>query len=139
MLKHKKILIALLLVVLIVVSFLLALDNVCIPTNQTPIPVGPFIGIETGWNSTLGDCQALIDKVKDYTNLFIIASPLIISNESLLNQTCDYAYNAGMYFMPVFFQDFNYDIGTGYTPSLWFTTAKERYGNQLLGLYYYDE
>ena len=138
-LKHKKILLALLLVVLIVVSFLLALDNFCSPTNQTPSPLGPFIGIETGWNSTLGDCQALIDKVKNYTNLFIIASPLIISNESLLNQTCDYAYNSGMYFMPVYFQDFNYDTGTSYTPSLWFTTAKERYGNQLLGLYYYDE
>ena len=124
---------------LIVVSCLLALDNFCIPTNQTPIPLGPFIGIETGWNSNLSDCQALIDKVKNYTNLFIIASPLIISNESLLNQTCDYAYSAGMYFIPVFFQDFNYDIGTGYIPSFWFTTAKERYGNQLLGLYYYDE
>ncbi len=138
-LKHKKALISLLLVALMVLSFFLALNNFCIPTSQTPIPLGPFIGIETGWNSTLSDCQALIDEVKNYTNLFIIASPLIISSESLLNQTCDYAYDAGMYFMPVFFQDFNYDIGTGYTPSLWYPTAKERYGNQLLGLYYYDE
>jgi parallel beta-helix repeat protein len=137
--KHKKTLIFIFLVVLMLASFLVALDHFCVPTNQTLSPIGPFIGIETGWNSTLGDCQALIDKVKNYTNLFIIASPLIISNESLLNQTCDYAYNAGMYFMPVYFQDFNFDTGIGYTPSLWFSTAKERYGNQLLGLYYYDE
>lgn len=138
-LKHKKTL-SILLVVLIVASFFVALDIFCISVNQNSSSSGPFfIGIEIGWNSTLAECEALIDKVKNYTNLLIIASPLIISNESLLNQTCDYAYNAGMYFMPVYFQDFNIETDIGYTPSLWFTKAKERYGNQLLGLYYYDE
>ena len=138
--KHKKTLISIVSVVLIVAFFFVALNNFCNVTNQISNSSGPFyIGIETGWNSTLGDCETLIDKVKNYTNLFIIASPLIISNESLLNQTCDYAYNAGMYFMPAYFQDFNQDTGIGYTPSIWFTAAKERYGNQLLGVYYYDE
>ncbi|MGE5533762.1 MAG: hypothetical protein ACM3UN_05380, partial [Bacillota bacterium] len=123
--------------VLTVAAFFVALNYFCVLPNQTSGPF--FIGIETGWNSTLGDCEALIDKVKNYTNLFIIASPLIISNETLLNQTCDYAYKAGLYFMPVYFQDFYNDTGIGYTPSSWFTTARERYGNQLLGIYYYDE
>ena len=137
--KHKKTL-SFLLVVLIIATFFVALEIFCISVNQTSNSSGPFLlGIEIGWNSTVEECEALIDKVKNYTNLLIIASPLIISNEALLNQTCDYAFNAGMYFMPVYFQDFNYDTGIGYTPSIWFTTAKERYGNYLLGLYYYDE
>ncbi len=137
--KHKKTL-SILLIVLMLASFFVVLDILYISVNQTSNSSEPFfVGIEIGWNSTLGECEALIDKVRNYTNLLIIASPLIISNEVLLNQTCDYAYNAGMYFMPVYFQDFNHDTGIGYTPSLWFTSAKERYGNQLLGLYYYDE
>ena len=126
--------------ILIIATFFVALEIYCISVNQTSSSSGPFLlGIEIGWNSTVEECEALIDKVKNYTNLLIIASPLIISNEALLNQTCDYAYNAGMYFMPVYFQDFNYDTGIGYTPSIWFAAAKERYGNHLLGLYYYDE
>jgi parallel beta-helix repeat protein len=138
-LKHKKTL-SILFVVLIVASFFVALDIFCISVSQTSSSSGPFFtGIEIGWNSTLGECQALIDKVKNYTNLLIIASPVIIRNEALLNQTCDYAYNAGLYFIPVYYQDFNNDSGIRYTPSSWFTTAKERYGNHLLGLYYYDE
>ena len=122
--KHKKTL-SILLIVLMLASFFVALDILYISVNQTSNSSEPFfVGIEIGWNSTLGECEALIDKVKNYTNLLIIASPLIISNEVLLNQTCDYAYNAGMYFMPVYFQDFNHDTGIGYTPSLWFTISK---------------
>jgi parallel beta-helix repeat protein len=136
--KRRKIFIATVLVTMLVASFFVA-SNLLAPAKQTTGSSKPFyVGIETGWNSTLTDCEALIDKVKNYTNLFIIASPLIISNETLLDQTCDYAYSAGMYFMPVYYQQLN----TGafcYTPSLWFTAAKERYGDHLLGVYYYDE
>jgi parallel beta-helix repeat protein len=126
------------LVTILVASFFVA-SNLLAPAKQTTGSSKPFyVGIETGWNSTLTDCEALIDKVKNYTNLFIIASPLIISNETLLDQTCNYAYSAGMYFMPVYYQQLN-TCAFGYTPSLWFTAAKERYGDHLLGAYYYDE
>ena len=138
--KLRKILIATVLVVLLVVSFFVALDNLRVPAKQASGSSEPFfVGIETGWNSTVSDCKALIDKVKNYTNLFIIASPLILSDEAFLNETCDYAYNAGMYFMPAYYQDINNGTSIGYTPSIWFTTAKERYGDKLLGIYFYDE
>ncbi|MGA3288881.1 MAG: NosD domain-containing protein [Candidatus Bathyarchaeia archaeon] len=138
--KLRKILVAVVLVVLLVVSFFVALDNLRVPAKQTAGSSEPFfVGIETGWNSPVSDCKALIDKVKNYTNLFIIASPLILSNEALLNETCDYAYNAGMYFMPAYYQDIYNGTSIGYTPSAWFTTAKERYGDKLLGIYFYDE
>ena len=138
--KHRKILIAMVLVVLLVVSFFVALDNLHVPAKQTSGSAQPFfVGIETGWNSNVSYCEALINKVKNYTNLFIIASPLILSNETSLNETCDYAYNAGMYFMPAYYQDLNNSTSIGYTPSAWFKTAKERYGDKLLGIYFYDE
>jgi len=139
-LKRRKILIAMVLVVLLVVSFFVALNNLHAPAKQASGSSEPFfVGIETGWNSTVSDCKALIDKVKNYTNLFIIASPLILTDEAFLNETCDYAYNAGMYFMPAYYQQINNGTSLGYTPAAWFTAAKERYGDKLLGIYFYDE
>ena len=85
------------------------------------------MGIETGWNATAAQCEATIDQVKNYTNLYIIASPQVINNETALNEVCDYAYAAGMYFMPEFYQQF-FVNPTGYTPHDWFVAAKERYG-----------
>lgn len=132
------------LVALVVLSFFVAINNLHGPSKRTSDSAKPlYVGIETGWNSNVSDCKALIDKVKDYTNLFIIASPLIVSNETLLNQTCDYAYSAGMYFT-VYFQSLTMsDTQNGtippFTPSTWFGLAKERYGDKLLGMYFYDE
>ena len=137
--KHKRTITAAFLIALVFLSFLLAYTLLS-PAKQTPGTSKPFyVGIETGWNSTAEDCKALIDKVKDYTNLFIIASPYILSNETLLNQICNYAYNAGMYFMPAYYQDLNSPGYIGYTPESWFASAKVQYGDRLLGIYFYDE
>src|SRR5271169_382705 len=138
--KPRKILIVMVLVVLLVASFFAVLAYQRVPAKQTSGSSEPFfVGIETGWNSTVSNCRALIDKVKNYTNLFIIASPLILSNEAWLNETCEYAYDAGMYFMPAYYQDIFSGKILGYTPAPWFTAAKEQYGDKLLGIYLYDE
>ena len=141
--KKRNIFIAIFLAAIIIVSYFVALTALHLPTNQNSGSVHPFVGIETGWNSNFSDCKTLIDRVKDYTNLFIVASSLILSDETQLNETCDYAYNAGMYLI-VYYQNLtasdNYPgITSHYTPSVWFTAAKERYGKHLLGMYFYDE
>ena len=127
---------AVVLVAIVAVSLFVA-SNLFAPAKQNP--VAPFyVGIETGWNATVAQCEAVIDEVKNYTNLYIVASPQVIKNETSLNEVCDYAYNAGLYFMPEYYQQF-FSNPSGYTPNEWFTQAQQRYGSHLLGVYYYDE
>ena len=67
---------------------------------------GFFFGVAFGGNTT-NQAEQLIDRVKDYTNLFIINSWDITANETALTEICDYAVNADMnvivYFSFVFY------------------------------------
>ena len=123
-------------------------------------PSSPFyVGVECGYNNvTL--CEAVIDKVKNYTNLFIISSTDIIDNSTLLNEVSDYAYNAGHYFSVYFspihsYQDLGENMSTstvlpngtivhgGYyqstLPMAWLNSSKATYGDRFLGAYVLDE
>ncbi len=135
--NHRKIWLAAALIAIIVVSFFVA-SNLLAPAKQTAVSKPFYVGIETGWNATAAQCEAVINQVKNYCNLYIVASPQVIVNETALNEVCDYAYAAGMSFMPEFYQQF-FVNPNGYTPHDWFVAAKARYGDRLLGIYYYDE
>ncbi len=112
------------------------------PSNS----ISPFyVGIEIGWRANVTDAKALIDQVKNYTNLLIIASPIITSNEICLDQTCDYAYNANMSIM-VYWDSSEYspqEVANTephqYHPYEWIVKAKEKYGRHFLGAYFLDE
>jgi hypothetical protein len=54
-----------------------------------------FFGVTFGGNTT-SQAKLLINKVKDYTNLFIISSWDVTANETLLTEICDYAVDAKM-------------------------------------------
>jgi len=60
-----------------------------------------FFGVSFGLNTT-SEAKLLIDKVKGYTNLFVINSWDVTINKTALNEICEYAVNAEMHFM-VFF------------------------------------
>jgi len=94
-----------------------------------------FFGVSFGGNTT-SQAKLLIDKVKGYTNLFIINSWETSINETALNEICEYAVDAKMNFM-VFF-DFLSHIGYPWHLT-WLDTAKERWEKQFLGVYLYDE
>jgi hypothetical protein len=94
-----------------------------------------FFGVSFGGNTT-SQAKLLIDKVKDYTNLFLINSWDISTNETALNEVCEYAADSNLNFM-VFFDFISH---SGYPWHLtWLDTAKERWGNRFLGVYLYDE
>ena len=82
---------------------------------------------------TVAQGKLMIDKVKDYTNLFVLQSGLLQRDLESVDELGDYAISAGMYFLPYFG---NY-IQSSF--SIWLETAKQKWGTHLLGVYYSDE
>jgi hypothetical protein len=94
-----------------------------------------FFGVSFGGNTT-SEAKLLIDRVKGYTNLFLINSWEASINETALNEICEYAVDANLKFM-VFF---DYLSHIGYPWHLtWLDTAKERWDEEFFGVYLYDE
>src|SRR3990172_7146386 len=60
-------------------------------------------GVTYGFNTTQ-EAKLLIDKVKDYTDVFVVDSRDITftTNETLLTDVCDYAAEAGLKFIVYF-------------------------------------
>jgi hypothetical protein len=78
----------------------------------------------------------LIDKVKNYTNLFIIDSWNITTNQTALNIVCDYAEDSDLHFI-VFFAFISRTIYPWHQQ--WLDEANNRWGDKFLGVYLNDE
>lgn len=91
-----------------------------------------YVGVTYGGN-TVEQGKLLIDRVKGYSNLFILASGLLQRDLNSVNQLGDYAVSSGMYFLP-YFGNFIQS-----TMSSWLNNAKQRWGTHFLGVYYADE
>jgi len=96
-----------------------------------------YFGVTYGGNTT-SEAKLLIDKVKGYTNLFIVASWDISQNESALNEICQYAVDSGMSVI-VYFDYVFFDVEPWLWLQSWFETAQVRWGAKFLGVYLYDE
>jgi hypothetical protein len=94
-----------------------------------------YVGVEFAYSSNLGDLKALVDKVKGYTNLFVIGSIEVTFNETALNEACDYVVGNGLYLI-VLITDTNL---YSYEPFAWVDQARQKYGSHFLGVYRYDE
>ena len=94
-----------------------------------------FVGVEFAYSDNVGDLKDLVDKVKNYTNLFVMGALEISFNQTALNEACDYVVDSGLHLI-VFFTDstkYNYSIFN------WMVEAKQKYGDKFLGVYRYDE
>ncbi len=156
--KRRNILLAAVIVAVLVSSLFLTVEYFYLPDPPTVSPEF-YVGVECGYNNiTL--CKALIDKTKNYTNLFIIGATDIVKNVTLLDEVCDYAYDAGLHFAMYFspaqtYTDLGENITTSYTlpngtelqtpsyrsnlPIGWIKSAMAKYGDRFLGAYFYDE
>ncbi len=94
-----------------------------------------YFGVSYG-GQTVQEAKVLIDKVKNYTNFFIIGSYDLSTNETALNEVCGYAAQADLKFI-VFF-DFISRIAYPWHQT-WLDNAKERWGDKFFGIYLRDE
>ena len=94
-----------------------------------------FFGVSFG-QQTVAEAKVMIDKVKGYTNFFLINNWGIATNETALNEVCDYAAQAGLKFI-VFF-DLISRVAYDWHQT-WLETAKERWGDKFLGVHLRDE
>ncbi len=133
------ILAAILLIALISVSIFLTFNK---PSQQTA-PRTFYVGVEYAYGNQFSEVKALVDKVKDYTNLFVIGSPYLTFNRSALDESCNYLYNSGLNFIVLITSFPMYNDSNGYpandTVFDWIGNATVKYGSQFLGIYRYDE
>jgi hypothetical protein len=95
-----------------------------------------YVGVEVAYtNANTDDVREMVDKVRDYTNLFVIGSVELTYNETALDESCDYIYNAGLKIVVLLTNVTNYNFST----RDWLAKAQQKYGDSFLGLYRYDE
>jgi parallel beta-helix repeat protein len=143
-LRHRNIVAVLVLVTVLIVSLFLVATEFAVPVqSESEEPF--FVGVEIGWRANVTECKAVIDEVKNYSNLLILANSVIMCDEASLNETCDYAYDAGMHIIVWFGgetmspSDANVSRYITYHPYLWVIKAKQRYGDRFLGAYFKEE
>ncbi len=102
-----------------------------------------YVGVEYAYGNQIGEVKALVDKVKDFTNLFILGSVELSFNRTALTEACDYITAADLNLIVFFTSSTDYDYSrpgvSNYTVFDWMRDAQLRYGSQFLGIYRYDE
>jgi len=143
----QKYLVPLLLVVLLVSSASTALVIYAL-NNGNEAAHDVNVGVAFCGNTT-AEAELLIDRVKSYTNLFILnaAGNPIRRNQTSIEEICDYAVAQGL--QVIINVGFN-STDSPITPNrIWFWTLSslddikqrwtERWGDKFLGMYYSDE
>ena len=94
-----------------------------------------FFGVDAVFAS-VENTKLLIDKVKSYTNFFVIGSTAITWNATRLNDVCQHLNDSGLYFS-------NYVHPSlpeyNFSDAEWIREARQKWPSNFLGLYAYDE
>jgi hypothetical protein len=110
------------------------------PAQEADRKTPCYVGVAFGGNTT-AEAKAIIDRTKNYTNLFILQSGPISTNRTATTEVCDYATQAGLNLI-VYFGDLSPRVleRKGLTwRTEWVNNARSMYGERFLGVYYYDE
>ncbi len=141
--KRSTILFCFILITIIVSPLFLVALNVGIDEQDSDPDF--FLGVEYAIaNHSVEGCKALVDRVKNFTNVFVVDSVGITFDINNLNEVCDYVYDAGLYFYVFFISlvyesEGDYILRYNYYPHIWIADAKEKYGDKFLGAYAMDE
>jgi len=136
--KRKQGTVVCALVAMLLVSFAvntaLASTGSSILTIDKEIAPSFYVGVTFGGNTST-EGKLLIDRVKSYTNLFVIQSGPVSKNEAVMTEISEYALDAGLYLI-VYFGWFD-PQQPWQLP--WLNNAKQRWGEKFLGVYFDDE
>jgi hypothetical protein len=145
--RKLAVLTAALLIAVIVLSLFLVFTFFSNQTEARPF----YLGVEYAYGNNqtaqvqLSQIKALVDKVKDFTNLFVIGSVELTFNRPILDEACDYIYGANLSFIVLFTSSNLYTSSASvgfdenYTIFNWMSNASQKYGDKLLGIYRFDE
>ncbi len=93
-----------------------------------------YVGVTFGGNTTT-DANLLVDRVKSYTNLFVIQSGPVSKNETAMTEISQYAIDTGL----------NLIVYFGWLDPQqpwqlpWLKMAQQQWGDRFLGVYFDDE
>ena len=137
--RKYVILAAVLLIVLISLSLFLTVNMLRKQASTRPF----YVGVEFAYSNQFSQLKALVDQVKNYTNLFVIGSVGLTFNRSALDESCDYLFSSGLNFIVLITSFPMYNSSNGYPPGNtifdWMHNATQKYGDRLLGVYRFDE
>jgi len=93
-----------------------------------------FVGVEMAYDG-VEDAKKLIDRTKDYTNLFVIGTPDITHNVTKLDEVSQYAIDAGLNLILFMYPTEK----AAFDQAQWLADARAKWGDRFLGVYAYDE
>jgi hypothetical protein len=132
LMKRAKIL-SIIIILITTIGVLTAISYTSLSKNSDNKPI--HFGVTYGGDN-VEDAKTLIDKVKGYTNLFVIASGILQYNyNDTLLETCDYAVKAGL---DIIVYSGSYETQASTTTDF-LAIAEERWGSHFLGTYFGDE
>lgn len=131
--KWLAVFLSLVIVAVIVVSAFAAIE-LYMPADVVASKKPFYVGV-TYCGSSPAEAEQLVDKVKSYTNLFVVQSGPLMSNLTAMEQICDYAVNSGLNI--IVYYAHNGDAAN--TCDSFLSIAQTRWGSHFLGLYYNDE
>lgn len=126
---------AALLVAIITIASLSLIYLQYIATQESAPQDEFYFGVSYG-DVSAQQAKVLIDKVNPFTNFFLINSYNLTTNETALNEVCDYAAQANLKFVVYF--DFISRIMYPWHQT-WLDTVQERWGDKFLGVHLRDE
>jgi hypothetical protein len=130
--KKKAVVISAVLLLAIVVAAIFVTNGYLTAAESKKDPF--HVGVTFGGDNA-ADAKQLIDKVKGYTNLFVITSGSLQNNAEALQEIGDYAVDSGL---DVIVSFGTYE-GQRQRTANFSEIAHQRWGSHFLGVYYGDE
>jgi hypothetical protein len=134
--RHKVVLVVGAVVLLVVGLFgFFSFNNVFFgePKNRELFRVGV-----TYCGNSAEEAKILVDRVKGYTNLFVLQSGPLMTNEEAVKEIGDYVVSCGLHFAAMFESEFESGI-LHPENARWLSFAEERWGGMFAGVYFGDE